>query len=317
MSSTDQSAAQPGPDPARAPRPAERRALWPPRRWFRRRPQVTVLRLYGVIGPPAGGLRGSRLNLEALAGPIEEAFKPKGLAAVALAINSPGGAPMQSAAIAGRIRQLADEKNVPVIAFAEDVAASGGYWLACAADEIYADRASILGSIGVIAAGFGAQGLLEKLGLERRVHTAGTQKSFLDPFLPERAEDVARLKDLQNRLHEAFTDWVRARRGTKLAADREAELFSGAFWLGGEAQALGLVDGIGDLRSVMRARFGKNVRLRPIRTRSSWLQRRMGLHMDRQGGPVSAADWAPGLAVLPERILAAVEDRLLWNRFGL
>ncbi len=301
-------------DPLPADRHA-RRALWPPRRWFRRRPQVSVLRLYGVIGPPAGGLRPSRLNLAGLAGSIEAAFRPKGLAAVALAINSPGGSPMQSAAIADRIRQLAAEKNVPVFAFAEDVAASGGYWIACAADEIYADRSSILGSIGVIASGFGAVGLLERLGLERRVHTAGRQKSFLDPFLPERQEDVDRLLALQARLHDGFTDWVRQRRGDRLPAGRDDDLFSGAFWLGAEARELGLIDGLGDLRSVMRARFGKTVRLRLVNARTSWLQRRAGLRLGRDGPPGLPA--LPGLAQLPDQILGAVEERLLWSRFGL
>lgn len=308
------------------------RAVWPPARWFPRPPQVSVLRLYGTIGPQGGPVRGSRLNLPALAGAIEAAFRPKGLAAVALAINSPGGSPVQSALIAGRIRQLADEKKVPVFAFAEDVAASGGYWIACAADEIFADRASIIGSIGVIAAGFGAVRLIDRVGVERRVHTAGRSKSFWDPFLPEDPEDVARLKELQAKLHATFIDWVRERRGSRLQAGQAGpagageatgagegappageDLFSGAFWLGQDALRLGLVDGIGDLRAVMRGRFGPKVRLRVVNQPRSWLQRRMGL----QAGPAAGAAGPGVLAALPELALEALEDRLLWSRFGL
>lgn len=285
---------------------------------FRRPAQVNVLRLQGVIGPPGGPLRGGRLNLAALAGPIEAAFASKRLAAVALVVNSPGGSPVQSAQIAARIRQLADEKRVPVFAFAEDVAASGGYWIACSADEIYADRSSILGSIGVIASGFGAAGLLEKLGLERRIHAAGTRKSFWDPFLAEDPQDVARLKALQARLHEGFIAWVRERRGERLPAEPGEDLFSGAFWLGAEAGQLGLIDGIGDLRSVMRERFGRNVRLRQVPIRSSWLQRRLGARAWRgEASDALPAGIAAGIADLPGHALAAIEDRLLWGRFGL
>jgi len=307
----------------KAERPPLFSAAWFRRR-FRRPAQVSVLRLHGVIGASAGPLRGSRLNLAGMAGAIEAAFRPRRLAAVALVINSPGGSPVQSAAIANRIRQLADERKVPVFAFAEDVAASGGYWIACCADEIYADRSSIVGSIGVIASGFGATGLIEKLGVERRVHAAGSRKSFWDPFLAEDPEDVARLKALQAKLHEGFIDWVRERRADRLPEEGGEDLFSGAFWLGAEARDLGLIDGLGDLRTVMRARFGKNVRLRLVATRSSWLQRRLGVLLGGQD-PASgaalpagaAAGMAAGLADLPGQTLAAVEDRLLWGRFGL
>ena len=268
---------------------------------FKRPPVVAVLRLDGVIS--SGGMLGRQgLNLAALAGPIQQAFALKRLAAVALAINSPGGSPVQSSLIAGRIRQMADEKKVPVIAFAEDVAASGGYWLATAADEIYADAASIVGSIGVISAGFGFTGLIDRLGVERRLHTSGDRKSFLDPFRPEQPEDVERLKQIQRELHETFRQQVVARRGARLKADH-ATLFSGEFWTGPRAVELGLVDGIGQLRPVMRERFGEKVRLRPVGARRSWLARRLGME--------SLAAEAAGA------VLAAAEERALWSRYGL
>src|SRR5216684_4261333 len=195
---------------------------------FRRTPIVPVVRLSGVI--VAGGRFGARgLSLDAVSSLLSKAFGVKGAKAVALAINSPGGSPVQSALIATRIRLLATEKNIPVIAFVEDVAASGGYWLACAADEIVADPASIVGSIGVISAGFGFQDFLARYGVERRVHTSGERKAMLDPFRPENPEDIARLKGLQGEIHDGFKDWVRQRRGTKLKGD-EAMLFSGEFW---------------------------------------------------------------------------------------
>jgi len=263
------------------------------------RPVVAVVRLAGVIGLP-GRFRQS-LSMAALAGPLERAFRLRHLRAVALVINSPGGSAVQSALIHRRIRALASERKVPVIAFAEDVAASGGYWLACAADEIYADDSSIIGSIGVISSGFGFVGLLEKLGIERRVHARGDKKSILDPFRPERAEDVDRLDALQREVHQRFQALVRERRGSRLKATEE-ELFSGEFWTGAGALARGLVDGIGDLRSVMRARFGEEVRLRPVTGDRPWLFRRIGL--------TAAPD-------LVGELLGAIEARALWSRFGL
>ena len=182
---------------------------------------------------------------------IERAFATRGVSAVALAINCPGGSAMQSAMIAARIRRLSAEKKIPVVAFCADVAASGGYWLACAADEIYADASSIVGSIGVIAASFGfCTTRSHRLGIERRVHTAGELKSFWDPFRPEQEQDVARLRRLQDRIHHQFIEWVKERRGSRLAGDRD--LFTGEFWVGDEALGLGLVDGIGHLAPTMR-----------------------------------------------------------------
>jgi len=268
------------------------------------RPQVAVLRLAGVIAA-MGAWRGG-LNIASLAAPIERAFALKPLAAVALAINSPGGAPTQSALIATRIRSLAEEKGVPVIAFVEDLAASGGYWLAAAADEIYASETSIVGSIGVISASFDFHEMIARLGIRRRLYTAGERKSLLDPFLEENPADVARLKAVQGELHEAFKAHVRARRAGKLKAGEEV-LFSGEFWTGKRALELGLVDGLGDLRGTLRQRFGEKVRLRPIGGGRGWLRLRLGRSLES----FPAQDgWAPEL-------LAALEARSLWARFGL
>jgi len=265
-------------------------------------PLVTVLPLGGVIGR-MGPFRGG-MTLAGLSGQIEAAFKPKPLAAVALAINSPGGSPVQSSLIAKRIRALADEKDVPVVAFVEDVAASGGYWLACAADEIYADPASIVGSIGVISQGFGLGGLIERHGIERRVHTAGERKAILDPFKPEVPEEVDKLNRVLRDLHETFKDHVRDRRGERLRGE-EGDVFTGEFWTAREALALGLIDGMGDLRSVLRERYGTKVKTKRIAKRENWLARRF-----RVGRSIEPETWAAGA-------LAAIEERALWQRYGL
>ncbi len=270
----------------------------------RRPPVVAVLRLSGIIGQMGGFRRG--LNLASLAGPIERAFKTRRVQAVALAVNSPGGSPVQATLIAKRICSLAAEHDMPVFAFAEDVAASGGYWLACAGDEIYAEASSIIGSIGVVTSGFGFPGLLDRLGVERRLHTAGANKGMLDPFLDEKTEDVERLSAIQGDVHEDFKALVRDRRGKRLKGDEE-ELFSGAFWTGRTALELGLIDGIGDVRTIMRDRFGDDVRLRPVGMPKRWLRRRLGFAGMAAVDPV---DWAAGA-------LTAVEERLWWNRFGL
>ena len=254
-------------------------------------PMVAVVRLSGVIGtgPRAG------LSDEGMAPVLERAFRKGKPAAVALLINSPGGSPVQSALIGARIRRLADELSVPVHAFVEDVAASGGYWLACAADDITADAGSILGSIGVISAGFGAHELLARQGVERRVHTAGKSKSMLDPFRPENPEDVARLRAILDDMHGIFIDWVKSRRGARLAEG--ADLFTGEIWLGAKARELGLIDGIGHLEPVLKARYGDKVRLvRHGRKRP--LFQRLG-------------------ATLAQDALAGIEERAHWARFGL
>jgi signal peptide peptidase SppA len=267
-------------------------------------PTVAVLRLDGVIAT-RGGMRGKSLSMAGLAEPIERAFRLPDLAAVALLINSPGGSPVQSALIERRIRQLAAEKNVPVLAFAEDVAASGGYWLALAADEIYAQDASILGSIGVVSAGFGFPDLIRRFGIERRVHTAGTGKAMLDPFRAEDPDDVERLKALQLDIHEGFKDLVRARRGARLKEDDQ--IFTGAVFTGRQALARGLIDGIGDPRQVLRERFGTRVRFRLIaeRPRRGFGLRRLGFAS--QSSPID----------LVTEALGALEERAIWARFGL
>ncbi len=267
---------------------------------FRRGPVVPVVRLSGVIA--SSGLLGNRsLSIETVAPLLKRAFDMRGAKAVALAINSPGGSPVQSALIGQRIRLLADEKKLKVIAFVEDVAASGGYWLACAADEIIVDPHSIVGSIGVISAGFGFQDLIGRIGVERRVHTSGERKSMLDPFRPEKSEDVERLARLQAEIHDGFKDWVRQRRAGKLNGD-EQSLFSGEFWTGRRGAELGLVDGLGELRATLQARYGTKVRLPVIGPRRRLLSRfGLGLSVDGIG---------PGT-------LAALEERLHWQRFGL
>ncbi len=267
---------------------------------FSRKPTVPVVSLSGVI--MAGSRLGSRgLSMESTAAILRRAFNTKGAKAVALSINSPGGSPVQSALIAARIRLLAAEKKLPVIAFVEDVAASGGYWLACAADEIVAQPSSIVGSIGVVSAGFGFQDLIARIGVERRMHTSGENKSMLDPFQPEKAEDVERLKRLQSEIHDDFKAWVRERRGARLTA-AESLLFTGEFWTGRRGLEYGLVDSLGDLRSTLQARYGEKVRLPVIAARRGLLSR-FGI-----GSRIE--DIGPAT-------VAAVEDRLHWQRFGL
>jgi signal peptide peptidase SppA len=294
------------------PQPLRRRIApnWQPR------PVVAVVRLHGVIGT-AVPLRGG-IDLASVAGALETAFSLRGVKAVALTINSPGGSPVQSSLIFKRIRALAEENSLPVYAFAEDVAASGGYMLACAADEIFADESSIVGSIGVVSAGFGFTGLIEKLGVERRIHTAGESKAMLDPFRPENPEDVKRLESLQADVHENFKALVRARRGARLAEPADT-LFNGEFWAGQGAKARGLIDDIGDLRSVMRARFGDKVRLRVVGARRVW-QWRGGFSGRGRSGMAEGFLARPGAvfaAGLAEGMIAAVESRSLWRRFGL
>ncbi len=268
-------------------------------------PRVAVLRLDGAIGPSTSRLRGTMLNIHAQAARIERAFKIRKLSAVALVVNSPGGSAVQSALIASRIRALAEENDVPVFAFAEDAAASGGYWLACAGDEIYVNEASIVGSIGVISSGFGFQELIARYGIERRVYAAGENKAVLDPFLPERPEDIERLKESQSAVHNHFIAYVRARRGERLH-EATPDLFTGAFWTGQKAVELGLADAIGDVRSVMREKYGNDVRLVPVAERRSFLRSVFG----RTRAPAIEADFA-------DRVLTAVEERLIWSRLGL
>ncbi len=267
---------------------------------------VPVVRLTGVLAPGSSPLR-SGLSLQRVAPVLKRAFSMPGALAVAISVNSPGGSPVQSSLIARRIRQLSREKNLPVIAFVEDVAASGGYWLAVAGDEVFVDASSIVGSIGVVSAGFGFPEMLKKLGVERRVHTAGEKKGMLDAFQPERPGDVEHLKRLQGEIHRRFIAWVKERRGLKLKGP-EDELFSGAFWTGETAVALGLADGLGELRQVLIERFGAKVRLVPTERPRGFMSRLLG---GRSG------EGAPPFAGLAEGAFAAVEERLHWQRFGL
>ena len=269
-------------------------------------PVVSLVRLHGVITPTTRPVPRSVINSVSTEKVLERAFAPARLAAVALLVNSPGGSPTQSALVADRIRGLADEHDVPVIAFCEDVAASGGYWLACAADEIYAHPTSIVGSIGVISQSFGLEGLLQRIGVERRLYTAGEAKSRLDPFLPEKPEDVVWLRGLQDQLHELFRDWVVARRGDRLASD--VELFNGEVWTGARAAEMGLVDGLGTARGVLTERF-PDAELVPIEGRRPLLAR-LGI-----GAAPAALKHAP--ADLVEQFAQAAEIRATWARYGL
>lgn len=278
--------------------------MWP----FSRKPVVPVLRFTGPIGM-ATPLRPG-LALSSVAGSIEKAFSLSKLPTVAILINSPGGSPVQSNLIFTRIRQLAAEKEKKVYVFCEDVAASGGYFLAIAGDEIYADPSSIVGSIGVISSGFGFVDAIEKLGIERRVYTAGLSKSTLDPFLPEKAEDVARLKALQSDVHDVFIGLVKERRAGRLKAP-DAELFSGAFWSGPKALDLGLIDGISDVRSKMQALHGENVRLQVVEPAKGGLLGRL-----RRLTPSILTDQGSGLAFADD-LVSAIETRALWSRYGL
>jgi signal peptide peptidase SppA len=263
-----------------------------------RAPRVALLRLTGLIAAPSGPF-GAGLNAAGIGPLLDRAFAIKRLSAVILAINSPGGSPVQSSLIAQRIRRLGEEKKLPVIAVVEDAAASGGYWIACAADEIIVDPASIVGSIGVISAGFGLHQAMAKLGVERRLHTAGEQKSFLDPFRPEQEPDVERLHDLLAKLHDEFKGWVRSRRGARLTT--EQDVFTGRFWTGREAVPLGLADGFGDAEGEAKRRFGDKVRIIRIGPR-------------KRGFP-----WRliPGARDGVAAIAAAVEERAAWARLGL
>jgi serine protease SohB len=263
-------------------------------------PIVPVVRLAGVIGT-VSPLR-SGLTLNGVAPLLERAFRWPGAKAVALAINSPGGSAAQSSLIHNRVRALAAERKLPVHVFVEDVAASGGYWLACAGDEIHVDATSILGSVGVVTASFGFPELLNRIGVERRLYTTGPYKAMLDPFRPEQASDVERLKEIQADLFESFKALVRARRAGKLTA-AENDVFTGAVWSGRRAVEMGLADDIGDIRQTLRTRYGEKVQMPGIGARRGWLARRLRPE-------TAAGDWAAAA-------LAALEERALWARYGL
>jgi len=268
--------------------------------WFKRlfgkgAPVIPVVRLQGVI---AADQRPGRLNIAGVAPLLKRAFAVKGAPAVAIVVNSPGGSPVQSRLIAKRIRDLAAEHSKTVLVFVEDAAASGGYFIATAGDEIIADPSSIVGSVGVIMAGFGFVEAINKLGVERRVHTAGRNKSTLDPFLPEKQEDVERIKQLEIDIHQVFIDWVKMRRGPKLTRPDD-ELFTGEFWSGVRGLELGLVDGLGDLHQTLRDRYGADIQTKVI-------EAKRGLFTLPPLGFTLSAD-----------AMAALEDRTVWSRIGL
>ena len=267
-------------------------AGWLTRPFRKSGPVIPVVRLHGVI---TAEVRPGRLNIQSVAPLLDRAFRMKA-STVAIIVNSPGGSAVQSRLISKRIRDLAAEHEKHVIVFVEDAAASGGYFIATAGDEIIADPSSIVGSIGVIFAGFGFPRALDKLGIERRVHTSGKNKSTMDPFLPEKAEDIERIKALEADIHRVFIDWVKSRRGGKLTASDD-DLFTGEFWSGLRGLELGLIDGLGDLHETLRARFGDKVRVKMIEPRRGLFQ-------------------LPRLALAAD-IAAAIEDRAMWTRLGL
>ncbi len=268
------------------------------KRLFSKSTTIPVLRLSGIISSQSG-LTGSGLAINNLEKLIDKLFADKKSPAVGLIINSPGGSPTQSSLIAKRIIDLAKEKNKKVLAFVEDVAASGGYWLACAADEIYIDQNSVIGSIGVISPGFGFVDLIKKIGIERRVYTSGKSKSFLDPFKEEKKEDIDRLKNIQEQIHDNFIDYVKERRGPKLDQNKTDDIFSGLFWVGKKAIDLGLADGIGSLKPILEEKFGKKIKIKMISQKKSFLQRRFSS------------------SILNSEIINNIEERIMFSRFGL
>ncbi len=263
---------------------------------FRKSQNVSVIPLNGIIAPNMGRRKG--LNLNEIDKNIEDAFSVKYLKAVALQINSPGGSPVQSEMISKRIRSLSEKKSVPVIAFVEDVAASGGYWLACSADEIFASKASIIGSIGVVSSGFGFDKAIQKLGVERRLYTSGNNKAILDPFLPENKDDVKRLKGIQKELHNQFISYVKSRRGSKIANENK-EIFTGAFWSGEKSLELGLIDSFGEMKAVLKDRFGENVKIKEFAPKKKLF------------------GFGSLLSGVLDMLINKVEERSAFNKFGL
>jgi signal peptide peptidase SppA len=270
---------------------------------------VPVVRLSGVIGAVTPLRPG--MTLATVARVLERAFSMRNAKAVALVINSPGGSPVQSRQIYLRIKQLAAEKKLPVLVFVEDVAASGGYMIACAGDEIICDPSSILGSIGVVGGSFGFQEAIRRLGIERRLYTAGAHKAMLDPFLPENPDDVAKLKALQREIHQIFIALVKESRGARLKGSDDT-LFTGEYWAGESSIALGLADSIGDLRSTLRARFGEKV-LTPVIAQPTGLLSGLLGRKSPGAGQLSAME---SMASLPDELISAVETRAIWAKFG-
>jgi signal peptide peptidase SppA len=291
------------------PGPIDRVMEWLPARMRRGAAVVPVVRLSGLIGAVTPLRQG--MTLATVARTLERAFSMRNAKAVALLINSPGGSPVQSRQIYLRIRQLAAEKKLPVLVFVEDVAASGGYMIACAGDEIFCDPSSILGSIGVVGGGFGFQDLIRKIGVERRLYTAGPHKAMLDPFQPENPDDVARLKSIQREIHAIFIALVRQSRGARLKGADDV-LFTGEYWAGESSVSLGLADGIGDLRSTLRSRYGEKVVMPLIAPAGGLFS---GLLGRRSAGAGMLATLEAG-AGLPDELISSLESRAIWAKFG-
>ena len=265
---------------------------------FKIKTVVPHVRLTGVIGS-AGRFR-QGMDLAGQKDILKKAFSLKKISHVAISINSPGGSPVQSHLIYSYIRELADKKKVKVLIFAEDVAASGGYLISCAGDEIYANSSSIIGSIGVISASFGFKNLIEKIGVQRRVYTAGKNKSTLDPFLDEKEEDINRLKNIQLELHQDFIDVVEESRGSKLNKNSGIELFSGEFWTGKKAKDLGLIDGLGNADQILREKFGDEVEIKKFGKPKGWLAKKLSSSQDHA-----------------DKLISILEERSIWQRYGL
>ena len=266
---------------------------------------IAIIKLSGIISSESRlGGRGS-LNLNDLSDSITKAFSLKKVKAIVLLVNSPGGSPVQSALIANRIRDLAKEKEVPVYCFIEDLAASGGYWLSCAADKIYAMESSIIGSIGVISSGFGAVEALKKIGIERRVYSEGKNKGLLDPFLPEKKEDINQIKTIQKDLHNQFINWVKKRRGKRLKA-KDTVLFNAGIWSGVKSKELGLIDGIGDYYTIMRATFGDDIKFKDFSKKTSWIKQRF----------FSSKLNSFNEASIIEALIDKVEEKIIWSKYS-
>jgi len=282
---------------------------WVPARLRRGTVVVPVVRLSGLIGAVTPLRPG--MTLAGVARMLERAFAMRNAKAVALVINSPGGSPVQSRQIYLRIRQLATEKKLPVLVFVEDVAASGGYMIACAGDEIFCDPSSILGSIGVVGGSFGFQELIKRIGVERRLYTAGEHKAMLDPFLPENPDDVARVKALQREIHAIFIALVKQSRGARLKGADDV-LFTGEYWAGETSISLGLADAIGDLRSTLRARYGDKILTPVIAPATGLLSGLLG----RKSAGAGTLNQLDGFAGLPDELISALESRAIWAKFG-
>ena len=282
---------------------------WIPARLRRGAAVVPVVRLSGLIGAVTPLRPG--MSLAGVARTLERAFSMKNAKAVALVINSPGGSPVQSRQIYLRIRHLAAEKKLPVLVFVEDVAASGGYMIACAGDEIFCDPSSIMGSIGVVGGTFGFQDLIKRIGVERRLYTAGEHKGMLDPFLPENPDDVTRIKAIQREIHALFIALVKQSRGARLKATDDV-LFTGEYWAGETSVSLGLADAVGDLRSTLRARYGDKV-VTPVVAPSTGLLSGLLGRKSAGAGTLASLD---GFTGLPDELISALESRAIWAKFG-